>query len=97
MAVVLSVVETVFWEPFALALPRNVHDALSDCAKGETLPEIALMQLLVVSISEEDSERALGTAIWSVLENREVEKAERLGVVQKLWDSARDTVQIALQ
>jgi len=95
MAVMLSVVRPLLLEPVVLGLPENIHDALLHCAKGEIPPEIALMQLLVVSISEEESAQALGAAIWNALENRDIETADRLGVMQKLWDLARDTVQTA--
>jgi hypothetical protein len=95
MAVMQSVIDSVLLEPVVMALPQNLNEALIDCAKGEIPPEIALMQLLLLSISEDESERALGTAIWNALENRDVDEAERLGVMQKLWDFARDTVQTA--
>jgi len=95
MAPMLNIVPPLLLEPVVLALPQNVHDTLIHCAKGETPPEIALMQLLLVSLSEDESERELGAAIWSALEGRHIERAERLGVMQKLWDVARDTVQTA--
>ena len=92
----MNVTRSIFLEPVILALPDSVHDALIHCAKGETLPEIALMQLLVVSSSEAESERALGAAIWKALEDRDLTKAERLGAMQKLWDCARDAACAAL-
>ena len=83
--------------PVALAMPDKVEDALSQCAEGESPPEIALMQLLVVSPSEEEGQRALGTAIWDALENRERQIAERLASVHRLWEGARRMVQMALE
>ena len=81
--------------PVHLPIPPTVKDALTGCAAGESPPDLALLQLLVVSPSEEAGERALGTAIWDALESRETPEAERLGAVQKLWDGARDMVQAA--
>ena len=79
--------------PIALAVPEKLEDALTQCADGESPPEIALMQLLVVSPSEEAGQRALGTAIWDALENREAPMAERLGAMHQLWEGARRLVQ----
>ena len=55
------------------------------------------MQLLVVSPSENAAQRALGTAIWDALENREERTAERLGAMHQLWEGARRMVQAALR
>ena len=84
-----------WWElpPLDLPLPERLEDALHSCANGEASPDIALMQLLIVSGSEEQAERMLGSAIWDALENRERGTAERLGAVQKLWDGAKGLVQ----
>jgi hypothetical protein len=83
--------------PVALAVPEKPEDALTPCAQGESPPEIALLQLLVVSPSEEAGQRALGTAIWDALENREVRVADRLGAIHRLWEGARKMVQTALR
>ena len=83
--------------PVTLPLPRKAEDALKQCAQGESPPEIALMQLLIVSPSEERGQRALGTAIWDALEKREDRTAERLGAIHHLWESARKMVQTALR
>ena len=83
--------------PVALAVPERPEEALTRCAQGESPPEIALLQLLVVSPSEEAGQRALGTAIWDALENREVHTAERLGTIHRLWEGARKMVQTALR
>jgi hypothetical protein len=86
------------WElpPVSLTVPPGIDETIHQCAKGEAAPDIALMQLLVVSCSEEETEKALGTAIWDALEDRNAGTAERLGAVQKLWDGAKDLVQSAL-
>jgi hypothetical protein len=86
------------WEfpPVGLEVPELIEDTIHLCAKGESTPDVALMQLLVVSCSERETERALGTAIWDALEDRNAGMAERLGAVQKLWDGARDLVQSVL-
>lgn len=83
------------WElpPLGLNVPGTVEDTLHQCASGESPPDVALMQLLVASCSQEEAERALGTAIWDALEDRNAGIAERLGAVQKLWDSAKSLVQ----
>jgi hypothetical protein len=83
--------------PVALAVPEKPEDALTQCAQGESPPEIALMQLLIVSPSEEGGQRALGTAIWDALENRQERTAERLGAIHRLWEGARKMVQTALR
>jgi hypothetical protein len=83
--------------PIALAVPEKLEDALTQCAQGESPPEIALLQLLVVSPSEHEGERALGTAIWDALENREGRMAERLGAMHHLWEGARRMVQTAFK
>ena len=83
--------------PVALAVPEKLEDALTQCADGKSPPEIALMQLLIVSPSEERGERALGTAIWEALENHEGQTAERLGAIHRLWEGARKMVQTALR
>ena len=83
--------------PVALAVPEKLEDALTQCAQGESPPEIALLQLLVVSPSEQEGERALGAAIWDALENHEGRMAERLGAVHHLWEGARRMVQAALK
>ncbi len=83
--------------PVALFVPDKVEDALTQCAEGESPPEIALMQLLVVSPSEEEGERALGAAIWDALENNERPVAERLGAMHQLWEGARRMVQTAFR
>ena len=79
--------------PVHLPIPPTLKDALTGCAAGQSPPDLALLQLLVVSPSEEAGVRALGTAIWDALENRETPEAERLGAVQKLWDGAREMVE----
>jgi hypothetical protein len=89
----LNVVRPVSLPPLALPVPEKLEDALTRCAEGESPPEIALMQLLVVSPSEEAGQRALGTAIWDALENREAPMAERLGAMHQLWEGARRMVQ----
>jgi hypothetical protein len=88
-----------WWElpPLDLSVPERLEDALDSCASGNSPPDIALMQLLIVSPSQEQAERVLGSAIWDALENRERGTAERLGAIQKLWDGAKDLVQNALQ
>lgn len=85
------------WElpPVGLDLPDHIEDTIHLCARGESTPDTALMQLLVVSCSEQETERALGTAIWDALEDRNAGTAERLGAIQKLWDGAKDLVQSA--
>jgi hypothetical protein len=83
--------------PVALALPEKAEDALAQCAQGETPPEVALMQLLVVSPSENAAQRALGTAIWDALEKGESSITERLGAIHRLWEGARRMVQTALR
>ena len=83
--------------PVALAVPEKLEDALTQCAQGESLPEIALLQLLVVSASEQAGERALGTAIWDALENREDRMVERLGAMHHLWEGARRMALAALK
>ena len=83
--------------PIALAVPEKLDDALTQCAQGEAPPEIALLQLLVVSPSEQEGERALGTAIWDALENREGRMAERLGAMHHLWVGARRMVRAAFK
>jgi hypothetical protein len=84
-----------WWElpPVDLPLPERLEDALHSCAVGEASPDTALMQLLIVSASQEQAERVLGSAIWDALENRERGTAERLGAIQKLWDGAQGLVQ----
>jgi len=86
------------WElpPVGLALPDLLEDTIHLCASGKSSPDTALMQLLVVSGSEREAERALGTAIWCALEDRDAGTAERLGEIQRLWDGAKDLVQSAL-
>lgn len=83
--------------PVDLAVPEKLEDALIQCAQGESPPEIALLQLLVVSASEQEGERALGTAIWDALENREDRMAERLGAMHHLWEGARRMALAALK
>ena len=83
--------------PIALAVPETLEDALAQCAQGESPPEIALLQLLVVSPSEQEGERALGTAIWDALENREGRVAERLGAMHQLWEGARRMARAAIK
>ena len=83
--------------PIALSVPEKLEDALARCAQGESPPEIALLQLLVVSPSEQEGQRALGTAIWDALENREGPVAERLGAMHQLWEGARKMVQAAFK
>jgi hypothetical protein len=86
------------WElpPVGLTVPRGIDETIHQCAKGESAPDIALMQLLVVSCSDKETEKALGAAIWDALEDRNAGTAERLGAVQKLWDGAKELVQSAL-
>lgn len=86
------------WElpPVELSMPETLEHTIHRCAKGESAPDVALMQLLIVSCSAEEAERALGTAIWDALEDRNAGTAERLGAIQKLWDGAKDLVESAL-
>lgn len=86
------------WElpPVGLDVPELIEDTIHLCARGESTPDVALMQLLVVSCSERETERALGTAIWDALEDRNAGMADRLGAIQKLWDGAKDLVQSVL-
>jgi len=86
------------WElpPIGLSTPNTVEDTLHLCARGESPPDVVLLQLLIGSCSEEETERVLGTAIWEALEDRNAGTAERLGAVQKLWDGARDLAFSAL-
>ena len=93
----LNFARHVFLSPVALPVPEKIEDALTQCAEGESPPEIALMQLLVVSPSEEAGQRALGAAIWDALENREAPMAERLGAMHQLWEGARRMVQATFQ
>lgn len=93
----LNVVSSLTLPPLSLTVPDKVEDALIQCAHGESPPDVALMQLLVVSPSEEAGERALGTAIWDALENRETHKAERLGAMHRLWEGARNIARAAFQ
>lgn len=88
-----------WWElpPLDLAVPNRPEDALDSCANGDSPPDIALMQLLIVSNSQEQAERVLGSAIWDALESRERGTAERLGAIQKLWDGAKDLAQSAFR
>jgi hypothetical protein len=83
--------------PLDLPVPDRIEDALAQCAHGQSPPDIALMQLLVVSPTEEEGQRALGTAIWDALENRETHKAQRLGAMHSLWEAARRIVHSALR
>ena len=83
--------------PVVLPVPEKIEDALAQCAEGESPPDIALMQLLVVSPSEDAGQRALGTAIWDALENHEGGVAERLGAMHHLWEGARRMVQAAFK
>jgi hypothetical protein len=82
--------------PVALAVPEKAEDALTQCAQGESPPEIALMQFLVMSPSESAAQRELGTAIWDALEKRESPMIERLGAMHQLWEGARRMVRAAL-
>jgi hypothetical protein len=86
-----------WWElpPLDLPVPERLEDALHSCATGRSSPDIALMQLLLVSPSQEQAERVLGSAIWDALENRERGTAERLGAIQRLWDGDKGLVQTA--
>jgi hypothetical protein len=86
------------WElpPVGLPLPERIEDTIHLCANGQSTPDTALMQLLIVSNSEQQTERALGAAIWDALEGRDAGVAERLGAVQRLWDGAKDLVQSVL-
>jgi hypothetical protein len=86
------------WElpPLCLDIPETVEVTLHQCARGDSAPDIALMQLLIASYSEQETERALGSAIWDALEDRNTGTAERLGAVQKLWDGAKDMVHSSL-
>jgi len=88
-----------WWElpPVDLQVPERLEDALHSCAAGEASPDIVLMQLLLVSPSQEQAERVLGSAIWDALESRECGIAERLGAIQKLWDGAKGLVQTVFQ
>ena len=88
-----------WWElpPLDLPVPERIEDTLHCCANGQASPDIALMQLLIVSPSQEQAERVLGSAIWDALESRERGTAERLGAIQKLWDGAHGIVQTAFQ
>ena len=86
-----------WWElqPLDLPLPERIEDALHSCANGHASPDIALMQLLVISASQEQAERVLGSAIWDALESRKRCSAERLGAIQKLWDGDKGLAQAA--
>jgi hypothetical protein len=86
------------WElpPVAMSLSTGIQATIDQCARGESAPDDALMQLLVVSCSEQETERALGTAIWGALEDHNTGTADRLGAIQKLWDGARDLVHCAV-
>jgi hypothetical protein len=86
-----------WWElpPLDLPVPERIEDALHSCANGQASPDIALMQLLVVSPSQEQAERVLGSAIWDALESRARGTAERLGAIQKLWDGDKGLAQAA--
>ena len=88
-----------WWElpPLDLPVPERIEAALQSCANGQASPDIALMQLLVVSPSQEQAERVLGSAIWDALEGRERGTAERLGAIQKLWDGDKVLAQAAFQ
>ena len=88
-----------WWElpPLEVTVPQRLEDALDSCASGNSSPDTALMQLLIVSHSQEQAERVLGSAIWDALESRERGTAERLGAIQKLWDGAKDLAQSAFQ
>jgi hypothetical protein len=93
----LNFARRVSMPPLVLPVPEKIEDALAQCAEGESPPDIALMQLLVVSPSEEAGQRALGTAIWDALENRKGHMAERLGAMHQLWEGARRMVQAAFR
>ena len=86
-----------WWElpPLDLPVPERIEDTLHSCANGQASPDIALMQLLVVSPSQEQAERVLGSAIWEALESRKRGSAERLGAIQKLWDGDKGLAQAA--
>jgi hypothetical protein len=86
------------WElpPVAMRLSSGVQATIDQCARGESEPDDALMQLLVVSCSEREAERALGTAIWGALEDRNTGTADRLRAIQKLWDGAKVLVHSAV-
>jgi len=88
-----------WWElpPLDFPVPDKIEDAIDCCANGQASPDIASMQLLMVSPSQEQAERVLGSAIWDALESREHGTAERLGAIQKLWDGAKGLVQTAFR
>ena len=75
----------------------HAADALKRCAAGDIPPELALQELLAQSPSDEETENALGTAIWDCLEKRERLCAERLAQVQRLWNRARQTLHRAFR
>jgi hypothetical protein len=51
---------------------------------------------LVSQLRSEQTEAALGNAIWNALENRQAVHAERLAQVQKLLDHMRHRARTAL-
>ncbi len=66
-------------------IPEFIPEPLARCAAGEISPELALMEL-VSQLRSDQTEEALGSAIWNALEKREAIRAERLAKVQRLWD-----------
>ena len=87
------------WElpPVALPMPECPEEALEQCARGQSPPDLALLQLLAVARSESQVQEALGSAIWDALESRDSCTAQRLGAIQHLWNRDRDIVEAALR
>jgi hypothetical protein len=87
------------WElpPVSLSLPERPEDALTECARGQSSPDLALLQLLALARSQAQLEEALGSAIWDALEGRDTPLAERLGAMQHLWDGDRAIVESAFK
>ncbi len=76
-------------------MPDHMPEPLMRCAAGEISPELALTELMS-QLRSEQTEAALGNAIWNALETRQSIRAERLAQVQRLWDRWRRKVQTAL-
>jgi hypothetical protein len=87
------------WElpPVALALPERPEEALVQCARGQSSPDEALLQLLAMSRSESQLQEVLGSAIWEALESHDSGVAQRLNAMQQLWNSDRNFVESALK
>ena len=90
---------TYEWElpPLALSLPERPEEALAQCARGQSSPDVALLQLLAMARSESQVQEVLGSAIWDALESRDSCTAQRLGAMQQLWNGDRDIVDATLR